>query len=191
MNTSPSYQVNLDVFQGPLDLLLFLIRKKKIEIQDIPIAIITREYLEYLEKKEQISLEHEAEFLLMAALLIHIKSQMLLPRETALAQETSRAGFARLSQTTSGGRRRRSDTCRLPHPSRARPATCPRRDVRTCRNRLALSQPPMRRLRRRRGTRRHKTNRRTRPRLSCRRRDRVGPCNFTTPIWWRRPRTAL
>jgi segregation and condensation protein A len=87
MNTPPSYQVNLEVFQGPLDLLLFLIRKKKIEIQDIPIAIITKEYLEYLEKKEQISLEHEAEFLLMAALLIHIKSQMLLPREAALEQE--------------------------------------------------------------------------------------------------------
>lgn len=87
MDASPSYQINLEVFQGPLDLLLFLIRKKKIEIQDIPIAIITKEYLDYLEKKDQINLEHEAEFLLMAALLIHIKSQMLLPRETDLSQE--------------------------------------------------------------------------------------------------------
>jgi segregation and condensation protein A len=65
-----------------MDLLLFLIRKKKIDIQDIPIAVITREYLQYLEKKEQINLQRESEFLIIAALLIHIKSRMLLPRET-------------------------------------------------------------------------------------------------------------
>ncbi|MFC2163414.1 segregation and condensation protein A [Acidobacteriota bacterium] len=87
MDTSKDYQINLDVFQGPLDLLLFLIRKKKIDIQDIPIATITREYLDYLEKKERINLEREAEFLLMASLLIYIKSQMLLPREKALEEE--------------------------------------------------------------------------------------------------------
>jgi len=87
MDTSKDYQINLDVFQGPLDLLLFLIRKKKIEIHDIPIATITREYLDYLEKKERINLEREAEFLLMASLLIYIKSQMLLPREKAIEEE--------------------------------------------------------------------------------------------------------
>jgi segregation and condensation protein A len=75
------YQVRLEVFEGPLDLLLFLIKKKKIDIQDIPIAVITREYLEYLGRKERINLDREAEFLLMAALLIYIKSQILLPRE--------------------------------------------------------------------------------------------------------------
>jgi segregation and condensation protein A len=75
------YQIRLDVFEGPLDLLLFLIKKKKIDIQDIPIAVITREYLEYLSHKERINLDREAEFLLMAALLIYIKSQILLPRE--------------------------------------------------------------------------------------------------------------
>ena len=84
---SPEYQVNLDVFQGPLDLLLFLIQKKKIDIQNIPIATITREYLAYLEKKEHINLEREAEFLFVAALLIYIKSQMLLPRENPLDDE--------------------------------------------------------------------------------------------------------
>jgi segregation and condensation protein A len=84
---SPEYQVNLDVFQGPLDLLLFLIRKKKIDIQNIPISTITREYLAYLDKKERINLEREAEFLFIAALLIYIKSQMLLPRERALEDE--------------------------------------------------------------------------------------------------------
>jgi segregation and condensation protein A len=76
-----SYQVRLEVFEGPLDLLLFLIRKKKVDIHNIPIAVITREYLDYLERKTEINLDREAEFVLMAALLIHIKSQMLLPRE--------------------------------------------------------------------------------------------------------------
>jgi len=87
METSGSYEVRLEVFQGPLDLLLFLIRKKKIDIHDIPIAIITREYLEYLNSRERINLDREAEFLLIAALLIYIKSQMLLPRERALEEE--------------------------------------------------------------------------------------------------------
>lgn len=82
MDTSESYLVNLETFQGPLDLLLFLIRKKKIDIHDIPIAAITKDYLRYLDQKEKINLEREAEFLLIAALLIYIKSQMLLPRET-------------------------------------------------------------------------------------------------------------
>jgi segregation and condensation protein A len=81
MEEARDYQVNLEVFQGPLDLLLFLIRKKKIDIHDIPIATVTREYLSYLHQKEKINLEREGEFLLIAALLIYIKSQMLLPRE--------------------------------------------------------------------------------------------------------------
>ena len=85
--TTEDYQVKLDIFEGPLHLLLFLIRKKKIEIHDIPIAAITRDYLEYLERKEQINLDREAEFLFVAALLIYIKSQMLLPREKDLAEE--------------------------------------------------------------------------------------------------------
>jgi segregation and condensation protein A len=80
------YQVRLDVFEGPLDLLLFLIRKKKIDIHDIPIAAITRDYLGYLERKTEINLDREAEFVFVAALLIYIKSQMLLPRETDLAE---------------------------------------------------------------------------------------------------------
>jgi segregation and condensation protein A len=86
METSESYQVRLEVFEGPLDLLLFLIRKKKIDIHNIPIAVITREYLDYLGRKEQINLDREAEFVLMAALLIHIKSQLLLPREEPLLE---------------------------------------------------------------------------------------------------------
>ncbi len=81
------YQVKLEVFEGPLDLLLFLIRKKKIDLNDIPIAVITREYLDYLNHKERINLDREAEFLFMAALLIYIKSQFLLPREQPLTGE--------------------------------------------------------------------------------------------------------
>lgn len=87
MENSVSYQVKLEVFEGPLDLLLFLIRKKKIDIHDIPMATITKEYLEYLNQKERIYLDREAEFLLIAALLIHIKSQMLLPREKPIDDE--------------------------------------------------------------------------------------------------------
>lgn len=87
MDASETYQVRLEVFQGPLDLLLFLIKKRKIDIHDIPIAVITREYLEYLNHKERLNLDREAEFLLIAALLIYIKSQMLLPREKALEEE--------------------------------------------------------------------------------------------------------
>lgn len=81
METADTYRVKLDVFEGPMDLLLFLIRKKKVDIHDIPMAVITREYLEYLNRKDQINLNREGEFLLIASLLIHIKSQMLLPRE--------------------------------------------------------------------------------------------------------------
>ncbi len=84
--TPDVYQVRLEIFEGPLDLLLFLIRKKKIDIHDIPIAAITRDYLDYLDRKTEINLDREAEFLFIAALLIYIKSQMLLPRETDLAE---------------------------------------------------------------------------------------------------------
>ncbi|MDD8026938.1 MAG: segregation/condensation protein A [Acidobacteriota bacterium] len=78
------YQIRLRNFEGPLDLLLFLIKKKKVEINDIPIAVITREYLAYLGQLEKMDIDREAEFLLMAAVLIYIKSQTLLPREQVL-----------------------------------------------------------------------------------------------------------
>jgi len=90
MDVRQSYQVNLEFFQGPLDLLLFLIKKQKIDIHDIPIATITKEYLEYLHQKDRINLDREAEFLLMAALLIYIKSQMLLPEEKPELEEDPR-----------------------------------------------------------------------------------------------------
>jgi len=70
----------LDVFDGPLDLLLYLIRKDEIDIYDIPIAEVTRQYLAYLDACRELDLEIAGEFLYIAALLIRIKAQMLLPR---------------------------------------------------------------------------------------------------------------
>ncbi|MFC1557390.1 segregation and condensation protein A [candidate division KSB1 bacterium] len=74
-----SYQIKLNVFEGPYDLLLFLIRKGEIDIYDIPIARITREYLEYVELMQSLNLEIAGEFLVMASTLMRIKVRMLLP----------------------------------------------------------------------------------------------------------------
>ncbi|MBU1913512.1 MAG: segregation/condensation protein A [Candidatus Omnitrophica bacterium] len=74
-----SYKVKLEVFEGPLDLLLYLIKKNEIDIYDIPIATITEQYLEYLELMRMLDLNIAGEFLVIAATLIHIKSKMLLP----------------------------------------------------------------------------------------------------------------
>ncbi|MFQ5486144.1 MAG: segregation and condensation protein A [bacterium] len=75
-----SYRVALENFEGPLDLLLFLIKKNEVDIHDIPIAKITKQYLEYLQILEALDLENAGEFILMAASLIRIKAQMLLPK---------------------------------------------------------------------------------------------------------------
>ncbi len=74
------YRVQLQNFEGPLDLLLFLIKKNEVEIYDIPIADITQQYLEYLTMIELLDLDNASEFVLMAATLIRIKAQMLLPK---------------------------------------------------------------------------------------------------------------
>jgi len=71
--------VKLEAFEGPLDLLLHLIKKNEIDIYDIPISVITRQYLEYLEMMKSLNLDIAGEFLLMAATLLHIKSKMLVP----------------------------------------------------------------------------------------------------------------
>jgi segregation and condensation protein A len=83
-----TFQIKLDVFEGPLDLLLHLIREHQLDILDIPIAAITDEYLRYLALMQELDLDVAGEFLLMAATLIHIKSKMLLPPdETAEGEE--------------------------------------------------------------------------------------------------------
>ncbi|MDE2159853.1 MAG: segregation/condensation protein A, partial [Burkholderiales bacterium] len=72
-------EVFLEAFEGPLDLLLYLIRRQDFNILDIPMAQVTRQYLEYVEQIRRTNLELAAEYLLMAAMLIEIKSRMLLP----------------------------------------------------------------------------------------------------------------
>src|SRR5262249_12936283 len=74
------FRVDLDVFRGPLDLLLYLVRKPEVEIVDIPIAPITEQFLEYLAVLEQLDVNGVGDFLEMASTLIEIKSRMVLPR---------------------------------------------------------------------------------------------------------------
>ena len=82
-----SYKLKLDVFEGPLDLLLFLIKKNDIDIYDIPITKITDQYLEYIEMMKMLDLEVIGEFLVMAATLMQIKSKMLLPPDPNAVEE--------------------------------------------------------------------------------------------------------
>jgi segregation and condensation protein A len=80
-------EILLDAFQGPLDLLLYLIRRQNLDILDIPMAPLTRQYLEYVEMMRSKNLELAAEYLVMAAMLIEIKSRMLLPRPPVVDEE--------------------------------------------------------------------------------------------------------
>jgi segregation and condensation protein A len=84
-HSSSLYQVKLDAFEGPLDLLLHLIKKEEVNIYDIPIARITDQYLEYLQMMQELDLTIASDFLVMAATLIYIKSKMLLPRDPLAA----------------------------------------------------------------------------------------------------------
>lgn len=92
-------EVFLDAFEGPLDLLLYLIRRQNLDILDIPIAEITRQYTGYIEMMKGLRLELAAEYLVMAAMLAEIKSRMLLPRPVADEEEEDpRAELARRLQ---------------------------------------------------------------------------------------------
>jgi segregation and condensation protein A len=83
-----AFPVRLENFEGPLDLLLHLIKKNEVSIHDIPIALITQQYLQAIELIQELNLDVAGEFIVMAATLIHIKSKMLLPRpETAAGVE--------------------------------------------------------------------------------------------------------
>jgi segregation and condensation protein A len=90
-------EVILDAFEGPLDLLLYLIRKENLDILDIPMAPLTRQYLEYVEAMRATNLELAAEYLVMAATLMDIKSRLLLPRPAVaeLAEDDPRAELVR------------------------------------------------------------------------------------------------
>jgi segregation and condensation protein A len=82
-----SYTVRLDMFEGPLDLLLHLIKKNEINITDIPIALITEQYLDYIRLMKDLNLDVAGEYLLMASTLLHIKSKMLLPTSSQEEEE--------------------------------------------------------------------------------------------------------
>ena len=83
------YRIKLQVFEGPLDLLLFLIRKNELDIYDIPIESVTRQYLDALRAMQQLDLDLAGEFFVMAATLMEIKSRMLLPRGLAAVDPNS------------------------------------------------------------------------------------------------------
>lgn len=86
------YEIKLDVFQGPLDLLLHLIEKEEVDIYNIPIAIITEKYLDYLQTLQMFNLEVVGDFLVMAATLMQIKVKMLLPQSDLNSEETAENG---------------------------------------------------------------------------------------------------
>ena len=90
-----SYKVKLEIFEGPLDLLLHLIKQNEVDIYDIPISTVTAQYLEYIEMMKTLNLEVAGEFLLMAATLIHIKSKMLLPFSEEQSDEEEEGGDPR------------------------------------------------------------------------------------------------
>jgi segregation and condensation protein A len=95
---SNAYSVKVPVFEGPLDLLLHLIKENKLDIYDIPISVITKQYLEYLELMQELNLDIASEFLVTAATLIFIKSRMLLPQDEAVEsgeQEDPMAGLVK------------------------------------------------------------------------------------------------
>lgn len=89
------YRVNLDIFAGPLDLLLYLVRKEEVDIYDIPIARITDQYLRYLELLKQLDIDLAGDFLVMAATLMEIKSAMLLPQAEPEQMTTDESGDPR------------------------------------------------------------------------------------------------
>src|SRR6185503_11399732 len=86
-DSADQYKIKLEIFEGPLDLLLYLIRKEEVSIYDIPIARITEQYLNYLRAMQELDIGLAGEFLVMAATLIHIKSQTLLPRDPNAPEE--------------------------------------------------------------------------------------------------------
>ncbi len=113
-------EVFLETFEGPLDLLLYLIRKQNLDILDIPIAEVTRQYITYIELMKELRLELAAEYLVMAAMLAEIKSRMLLPRpsEEGREEEDPRAELARRLQEYERYRQAAESMDRLPRVER-------------------------------------------------------------------------
>jgi segregation and condensation protein A len=84
----PDYKIKLEIFEGPMDLLMHLIEKNQIDIYDIPIAVVTEQYITYLKALEEFNIDIASGFLLMAATLLQIKSRMLLPRPSQIVELT-------------------------------------------------------------------------------------------------------
>lgn len=93
MPLQEEYTVNLDAFHGPLDLLLYLIRRAEVDITDIPIAAITDQYVSFLRQVEEIDVEAAGDFLVMAASLIELKSRTLMPPEPGAADDAAGGGL--------------------------------------------------------------------------------------------------
>lgn len=113
-------EVILDAFEGPLDLLLYLIRRQNLDILDIPVAEITRQYTDYIEMMRELRLELAAEYLVMAAILAEIKSRLLLPRPPAEegAEEDPRAELVRRLQEYERFKKAAEDIDTLPRMER-------------------------------------------------------------------------
>ena len=127
-------QVFLEAFEGPLDLLLYLIRRQNIDILDIPIAEITRQYVQYIELMKELQLELAGEYLLMAAMLAEIKSRMLLPRPETQEEEEEdpRAELVRRLQEYERYKQAAEDIAGLPRLERdvfVASAQAPEREV--------------------------------------------------------------
>jgi segregation and condensation protein A len=112
-------EVFLEAFEGPLDLLLYLIRRQNLDVLDIPIYEITRQYMEYIELMQDMRLELAAEYLVMAAMLAEIKSRMLLPRPVEEAEEDDpRAELVRRLQEYERYKQAAEDVDQLPRVDR-------------------------------------------------------------------------
>jgi len=113
-------KVFLAAFEGPLDFLLYLIRKQNLNILDIPIAAVTRQYMEYIELMQELSLELAAEYLVMAAILAEIKSRMLLPRinDPESTEEDPRAELVRRLQEYERYKQAAEDLDKFPREDR-------------------------------------------------------------------------
>src|SRR3546814_10010417 len=114
-------EVILDAFEGPLDLLLYLIRRQNLEILDIPVAEITRQYVDYISVMQELRFELAAEYLVMAAILAEIKSRMLLPRSTEdeALEDDPRADLVRRLQEYERFKQAAEDLDALPRQDRA------------------------------------------------------------------------
>ncbi len=112
-------EVFLETFEGPLDLLLYLIRRQNLDILDIPIAEITRQYMDYVEVMRSVNLDLAAEYLVMAAMLAEIKSRLLLPRHEEIEdEEDPRSELVRRLQEYERFKQAANDIDEMPHLGR-------------------------------------------------------------------------